>query len=316
MKILITGVTGLIGSHLARKLSSERKYKIFGLKRFRSDLKNIKDLITKIKLVDGDIEDLVSTYKVVADIKPDYVVHLAAQSYPSESWGVPIYTFNVNVVGTINILEAVRKIKTNPKVFIACSSAEYGLIKKKDCPIKENNPLVPMNPYGVSKVAQELLGRQYYFSYGMRIYLGRFFNQIGSGQDERCSIQTFCKQVADIEKGNSPPILYVGNLSTKRDFLDVRDGVECVMSLMKKGKEGEVYNICSGKVYLLKDLLEIILRKAKKKIKVKVDRKRLRPVDEPIIQGDNTKIKKELAFKQKISIDKSIEDILNYWREK
>lgn len=314
MKVLITGITGLIGSHLARRLSSDSKYKIFGLKRFRSNLKNIKDLIGKIELLDGDVEDSVSICKIVSDIGPNYIFHLAAQSYPSESWEAPIFTFNVNVIGTLNVLEAARRMKSSPKIFIACSSAEYGLIRSKDCPVKEDHSLLPVNPYGVSKVAQELLGRQYHFTYGMKIYLGRFFNQIGPGQDERCSIQTFCKQVVDIEKGISLPTLYVGNLSTKRDFLDVRDGVRCVLDLMAKGKVGEVYNICSGKAYLLKDILKLILGKTKKKIKVKKDEKRIRLIDEPIIQGDNTKIRKEFGFEQRISIKESIEDILNYWR--
>lgn len=314
MKVFITGITGLIGSHLARYLSKEKKYQIFGFKRWRSDQKNIKDLFGPVKFIEGGIEDTISVYQTIIKIKPDLIIHLAAQSYPSESWKAPIMTFNTNVIGTINVLEAAKDLPKKPKIFIACSSAEYGLIKKEDCPIKEDHPKAPLSPYGVSKVAQELLGIQYFYSYGLPIYLGRFFNQIGPGQDERCSIQTFCKQVAEIEKGIQSPILSVGNLSTKRDFLDVRDGIKAIISILDKGKAGEVYNICSGQAYLLKNLLEKIVNKTRGKIKIKIDKKRLRLVDEPIIQGDNHKIKK-LGWSPKIPIEDSITDILNYWRQ-
>lgn len=310
MRILITGVTGLIGSHLA-KYALAKGHSVWGLRRFRSDNKNIHD-IQRLKIVDGDVTDTTSVNRAMTIAKPDIIFHLAAQSYPSESWDAPEYTIENNLIGTLRILEAVRHLKRFPKVFLACTSAEYGFTK---FPITENSPLKPLSPYGVSKLAAEALGYQYFINYEIPVFLGRYFIQVGPGQDERTSIQTFCKQMVLIEKGKAKPVIFVGNLETKRDILDVRDGVSATWAIVTEGKPGEPYNICSGKAYPMREVVDLVISAGKKKVEVVIDPKRLRPTDEPIIQGSYTKIIKDTDWRPQIPLSHTIASVLDYWRE-
>jgi GDP-4-dehydro-6-deoxy-D-mannose reductase len=312
MRILITGVTGLIGSHMA-SFAIAKGHTVWGLRRFRSDNKNILD-IPKLKVISGEITDPTSVDRAIAISKPDIIFHFAGQSYPSESWDAPEYTIDVNLIGTLRILESVRKMKKPAKIFIACSSAEYGLTKK--LPTTEDTLLKPVSPYGVSKLAAEALGYQYFVNYKIPVYLGRYFIQVGPGQDERTSIQTFCKQMALIEKGEVKPVIFTGNLGTKRDFLDVRDGVAATWAIVAKGKPGEPYNICSGKAPRMNDVLKMVISKSKTKVEVKVDPARLRPTDEPIIWGSNAKIFKDTGWKPKIALADTVSRVLDYWRQK
>ncbi|MCX6704258.1 MAG: GDP-mannose 4,6-dehydratase [Candidatus Woesebacteria bacterium] len=312
MRILITGVTGLIGSHMA-DFAIAKGHSVWGLRRFRSDNKNIEG-IEKLKIINGEITDTTSVEKAIAISKPDIIFHLAGQSYPSESWDSPEYTINVNLIGTLRILEAARKQKKSPKVFIACSSAEYGFAKK--FPTTEDTLLKPVSPYGVSKLAAEALGYQYYVNYKIPVFLGRYFIQVGPGQDERTSIQTFCKQVAIAEKDKSKKIVYVGNLKPKRDFLDVRDGVDAAWAIVTKGKPGEPYNICSGKAPAMKEVLRTVISKGKTAVEIKIDPGRLRPTDEPVIWGSNAKIFKDTGWKPKVALTDTILWVLDYWRQK
>jgi GDP-4-dehydro-6-deoxy-D-mannose reductase len=312
MRILITGVTGLIGSHMA-KFAIAKGHTVWGLRRFRSDNKNILD-IPKLKVINGEITDPTSVDRAVSISKPDIIFHFAGQSYPFESWDAPDYTIDVNLMGTLRVLEAVRKMKKPAKVFIAASSAEYGLTKK--LPITEDTLLKPVSPYGVSKLAAEALGYQYFVNYRIPVYLGRYFIQVGPGQDERTSIQTFCKQVAIAEKDKSKKVIYVGNLKPKRDFLDVRDGVNAAWAIVTKGKPGEPYNICSEKAPAMKEVLKMIISKGKTKVEIKVDPARLRPTDEPVIWGSNKKIFKDTGWKPKIALTDTVSWVLGYWRQK
>jgi GDP-4-dehydro-6-deoxy-D-mannose reductase len=199
-------------------------------------------------------------------------------------------------------------------VFIACSSAEYGFTKK--FPTTEDTLLKPVSPYGVSKLAAEALGYQYFVNYKIPVYLGRYFIQVGPGQDERTSIQTFCKQMSLIEKRKSNPVIFTGDLSTKRDFLDARDGVAATWAVVTKGKPGKPYNICSGKAYKMKDVLKRIISKSKVSVQIKTDPKRLRPTDEPVIWGSNTNIFKDTGWKPKISIEDTVSWVLDYWKQR
>jgi GDP-4-dehydro-6-deoxy-D-mannose reductase len=312
LNILITGVTGLIGSHLA-KFAIAKGHTVWGLRRFRSDNKNIVD-IPKLKIINGEITDPTSVEKAFAVSKPDIVFHLAGQSYPSESWDAPEITMDVNVTGTLRVLETAKKQKKFPKVFIACSSAEYGFAKK--FPTIEDSPLKPVSPYGVSKLAAEALGYQYFINYKIPVFLGRFYIQVGRGQDERTSIQTFCKQIVLAEKGLVKPYVLVGNLKSKRDFLDVRDGVAAIWAIVNKGKQGEPYNICSGKAPGMKDVLKMIISKSKTKVEIKIDSVRLRPTDESVIWGSNHKIFKDTGWKPKIALADTISWVLDYWRSR
>ncbi|MCX6704731.1 MAG: GDP-mannose 4,6-dehydratase [Candidatus Woesebacteria bacterium] len=311
MRILITGVTGLIGSHMA-SFAITKGHTVWGLRRFRSDNKNIAG-IKKLKIINGDITDTASVEKAVAISKPDIIFHFAGQSYPSESWDSPEYTIDVNLIGTLRVLESARKQKKHPKVFIACSSAEYGFTKK--FPTTEDTLLKPVSPYGVSKLAAEALGYQYFINYKIPVYLGRYFIQVGPGQDERTSIQTFCKQMALIENKKTKPVIFTGNLSTKRDFLDVRDGVAATWAIVTKGRPGDPYNICSGKAPTMKEVLKMVISKGKTKVEVKTDPARLRPTDEPVIWGSNAKIFKDTGWKPKIALTDTISRVLDYWRQ-
>jgi len=310
MRILITGVTGLIGSNMAR-FAIAKGHIVWGLRRFRSDNKNIEG-IDKLKIISGEITDPTSVEKAVAISKPDIIFHLAGQSYPSESWDAPEYTIDVNLIGTLRVLEAARKMRKSPKIFIAASSAEYGLTNK--FPTTEDTLLKPVSPYGVSKLAAEALGYQYFINYKIPIYLGRFFIQVGPGQDEKTSIQTFCKQVAAAKKDKSKKIIYAGNLKPKRDFLDVRDGVAATWAVVTKGKAGEPYNICSGKAPTMKAVLNMIISKGKVKAEIKTDPARLRLTDESVIWGSNAKIFKDTGWKPKIALEETISWVLDYWR--
>lgn len=315
MKVLITGITGFVGSHLAEYLLSQN-CEIYGTYRWRSRMENILHIKEKLKLYECDLKDATAVYNLIKEIKPDMIFHLAAQSYVPMSWSCPSETIITNVVSQINILEAVRHLKIDPLIHIAGSSEEYGLVYQNEIPIKETNPLRPLSPYGVSKVAQDFLGYQYYKSYNLKIIRTRAFNHEGPRRGEVFVTSNFAKQIAEIEKGKREPIIYVGNLQAVRDFTDVRDVVRAYYLVLTKGKVGEVYNIASGKGYKIKDILDFYLRKSKVKVEIKVDEKRLRPSDVELLIGDATKIKEECGWQPEIPIEKTLEDLLNYWRER
>uniref|UniRef100_A0A7C3UZJ9 SDR family oxidoreductase n=1 Tax=candidate division WOR-3 bacterium TaxID=2052148 RepID=A0A7C3UZJ9_UNCW3 len=316
MKFLITGITGFVGSHLAEYLLSLGEHEIFGIYRWRSRMENISHLLNKVSLLECDLKDAVSTREVIRKIRPDGIFHLAAQSYVPMSWIAPQETLTTNIISQLNIFEAVRAENLDCRIQIAGSSEEYGKVFPDEVPIKETNPLRPLSPYGVSKVAQDLLGYQYFMSYGMKIVRTRAFNHEGPRRGEVFVTSNFCKQIAEIEKGKREPVVYVGNLEAVRDFTDVRDTVRAYYLVLTKGKPGEVYNICTGKGYKIKEILDILLSLTKVKVEVKVDPKRLRPSDVTLLLGDPTKIKNELGWEPKIPIEKTLKDLLDYWRER
>lgn len=314
-KILITGITGFAGSHLT-ELLLKRKYRIFGTVRPRSKTENIDHLRHKIKLFDADILDSHSVYEVVKTAKPDYIFHLAAQSFVPTSWASPANTLETNVVGAVHLFEAARKLEVNPVIQLACSSEEYGLVKKEELPIKEENPLRPLSPYAVSKVAMDMLGYQYFRSYKLKIIRTRAFNHTGPRRGESFVCSNFAKQIAEIEKGKREPILLVGNLEAKRDFSDVRDIVRGYLLAVQKGEPGEVYNICSEKARSINQMLEMLLSMSKTKVKIKKDPARMRPSDVLILEGDCSKFKRKTGWKAKVSFEKTLRDLLDYWRER
>jgi len=319
-KVLITGISGFVGSHLAEFLirNFSHQVEIYGITRWRSKIENIVHIIDKIKLYECDITDFPSVLSIIEEIRPDKIFHLAAQSFVPTSWKLPVETFNTNVIGQINIFEAIRHLKKTGETFIqiACSSEEYGLVYQDELPIKETNPLRPLSPYAVSKVAQDLLGYQYYMSYRMNVIRTRAFNHEGPRRGEVFVTSNFARQIAEAEKGLREKVIYVGNLEARRDYTDVRDIVRAYWLALEKGQPGDVYNICSGKSYSIREVLDILLSYAKVKLDVVQDRERLRPSDVPILVGDYSKFNKLTGWKPEIPFEKTLEDLLNWWRER
>lgn len=312
---LITGITGFAGSHMAELLLS-KGFEVHGLCRWRSRTENIEHIKDEVHLIEGDLLDARSLQALTMNVRPTHIFHLAAQSYVQASWTSPSVTLEINVIGSCNLFEAVRAAHLDPVVQIACSSEEYGLVQPDELPIKETNTLRPLSPYAVSKAAMDFLGYQYFKSYNMRIVRTRGFNHTGPRRGEVFAESSFAKQIAEIEKGLKKPIILVGNLEAQRDYTDVRDMVRGYLLAVEKGQPGEVYNICSGEARKIKEVLETLLSFSKIKVTVKQDPSRMRPSDVPILMGDNSKFVKKTGWKPMISFEKTMEDLLNYWREK
>ena len=316
MKILITGITGFVGSHLAEFFISKGDAEIFGIERWRSRTENIDHIKDKLNFTECDIRDASSVKKAVQKIMPDQIYHLAAQSFVPTSWSAPAETLTTNIVGQLNILEAVRELKINPAILVACSSEEYGLVHPDELPIKETNPLRPLSPYAVSKVGQDLLAYQYFMSYKLNIVRTRAFNHTGPRRGQVFVSSNFARQIVEIEKGRKENVIEVGNLEAQRDFTDVRDMVRGYFLALEKGKAGEAYNICSGKVYKIREVLDMLLKLTKVKIEVKQDAKRMRPSDVPVLLGDYSLFTKTTNWNPEIPFKKTLEDLLDYWRER
>lgn len=314
-KALITGIAGFVGSHLAELLLS-KGFEVHGLTRPRSKMDHIESIRTKLQLEDADLLDSHSLYATISRIKPDYVFHLAAQSFVPTSWVSPSVTLEVNIVGSANLFEAVRQAGIDPVIQIACSSEEYGLVLPDEVPIKESNPLRPLSPYAVSKVAMDYLGYQYFQSYKRRIIRTRGFNHTGPRRGDTFAESNFAKQIALIEKGLQDPVIRVGNLDAKRDYTDVRDMVQAYLLSLEKCDPGEVYNICTGDAVVIGDMLDILLSYSKIKVEVKQDPSRMRPSDVPVLIGDNSKFVAKTGWKPTVPFKKTMEDLLNYWRSK
>ncbi|MBN1405943.1 MAG: GDP-mannose 4,6-dehydratase [Candidatus Omnitrophica bacterium] len=317
MKVLITGIAGFVGSHFTEFFLKRKNIQVYGIERWKASTENIEHLKDKIDLYDEcDINDIVSMRDILKKTTPDYIIHLAAQSFVPTSWTAPAETIKTNIIGEVNLFEALRSLKLNPRIIVAGSSEEYGFVKKEELPIRETNPLRPLSPYAVSKIGQDFLGYQYYKSYGMNIIRTRAFNHTGPRRGESFVTSNFAKQIAMIEKGKQKPVILVGSLSAKRDFTDVRDMVKAYWAIMQKGVPGEVYNICSGRTYAVQEVLDMLLSFTKKRVTVKKDPARMRPSDVPVLLGDCTKMKKITGWEPEIPFKKTLEDLLDYWRRK
>ncbi len=317
MRVLITGITGFAGSHLADYiLENHPGTKVFGLVRWRSRMENILHIRERLQLVEADLKDMVSLKKCLEEVKPDRIFHLAAQSFVPTSWKCPSETFAINAVGQIHLFEAVLSLGISPKIHIAGSSEEYGLVNSDEIPMKETNPLRPLSPYAVSKVAQDLLGWQYFKSYGLRVVRTRGFNHTGPRRGEVFICSNFAKQIVEIESKKRKPVLLVGNLEARRDFTDVRDIVRGYWLCSERGEDGDVYNIGTGKTYSMKEILEMLLAISNIDVKIEVDPQRLRPSDVPVLLSDSSKFKKLTGWEPKIPLRQSLQDLLEYWRER
>ncbi len=317
MKALITGITGFAGSHLAEYLLAHQpQVDIVGIRRWRSPMENIAHIADRLELVEADLTDYHSVYRMLASVKPDYIFHLAAQSFVPTSWNAPAATLEINVVGQTHLFEAVRALDIDPVIQIACSSEEYGLVHPDETPISETNPLRPLSTYAVSKIAQDYLGYQYFQSYGLKAVRTRGFNHTGPRRGEVFVTANFAKQLARIKAGLDEPIIRVGNLEAVRDFTDVRDMVRAYWLAVTRGKPGEVYNIATGNGITIQELLDRLIALTDVEVTVQPDPDRMRPSDVEILIGDSSKFRDDTGWEPEIPFDKTLQDTVDYWREK
>lgn len=332
-KALITGITGMVGSHLADYLLRETDWELYGVCRWRSPMDNVEHLLDRVNRKDrvyfeyADLNDQGSLISVVQSVKPDYIFHLAAQSYPKTSFDAPIDTLNTNILGTCRLLEAVRFImgtdaSYQPVIHVCASSEVFGKIPanmKPDTGIHEECPFHPASPYAISKVGTDLLGRYYAEAYGMTVMTTRMFTHTGPRRGDVFHESTFAKQIAMIEKGMIPPVVHVGNLDSLRTYADVRDAVKAYYMLVTVNPiPGAYYNIGGSYTCTVGDTLNtlIAMSSAKDKIKVEIDPERLRPIDADLQVPDCRKFKQHTGWEPEIPFEKTMKDLLEYWRKR
>lgn len=308
-KALITGCEGFVGSHLADFLT-EKDFSVYGV--VYDDTKNINHLKDRITVLECDLKDRDRVEEIISEVKPYFVFHLAAQSFVTVSWEDPEETLKTNILGTFYLLDGIKKAGLDPVVEVVGSSSVYGVSSEDEMPLKEGKEFSPTSMYAVSKVSEDMLGYFYREVYGMKIIRVRPFNMTGPRKTfDACS--DFAKNIVEIEKGLKE-ILEVGNLNTVRDFTDGRDAVKALWLLAEKGKYGEVYNLCSGKPHKMEEVLRKLISLSGKEIKYRVSPEKMRPYDDPIYVGDNTKLRR-LGWEPQIPLEKTLSDMLDYWRE-
>jgi len=316
VKALITGANGFIGSHLTEFLLEEG-FEIYALDIPNCSFRNLSNYKTnkKLQLIKCDLLDFNLLEKIIKDFSPNYIFHFGAQPLINASWEDPANTIRVNVIGTINVFEAIKKHNLKARVILACTSTQFGSTANIGHPLKEDDPQLAVHPYGISKVAAELLARQYYINFGIESVSVRFFNQTGPRKTVGAAAD-FIQRVAKIDLELAEPIIEVGNLSAYRDFTGIKDTIQAIWLAATKGKAGETYHVCSSKKTQIRKLLEIALSFSKKKIKVSENvSSKLRKTDEDIIIGDNSKIKNELGFKITQPIEDVLKEMYDYWIE-
>ena len=316
-KVLITGITGFAGSHLMDYILENTDYKVYGIKRVNSNLRNIKHALDKIELFDADLLDETSLIKVLKKVQPDQIYHLGALSWVTPSWDMPAVYMQTNAIGTINLFEAMRVADCHARVLTSATPEEFGDVPPEMIPITEETRIKPINPYAASKAAQDMVCITYHASYNMDIVRTRAFNHEGPRRYIHGAIASFAYQIARIERGMQEPIIKVGNLSATRNFTDVRDTVRAYFLAMEKGVSGELYIIGSEQIYTMKDTLDMLIKHSTmaSEIKVEVDPARVRPTELMTFIGDYKKFKSLTGWEIKYSLDETLEAVLNYWRE-
>lgn len=309
MKVLVTGGTGMVGSHFMNSFKADGA-EVYGIA--RNSAASRMAAIQDDSIIRCDILERDALMKIIKDLKPDVIIHMAAQAFNGDSWNLEYVTHMTNYIGTLNVLYCAHEAVPEAKVLLACSSAEYGNITEADCPLKEDRLLKPHTPYGVSKVGVENLGRQYALNYGMKVFLPRMFIHVGTGHPPATAIQNFARQLALIKKGVIAPEIHVGNLESARDFIDVRDGVRAMRILMDKGTPGEAINICNGKAYKIQEILDMLVEISGTRAQVISDKKLFRVADEPLLLGDDTKIR-ALGYSRGYTMYQTLEDVFADW---
>lgn len=308
-KGLVIGAAGFVGKYLINEMRSA------GIEPHATKLPHEKLENMPAKLYDLDITEREEVVSLLFEVRPDYIFHLAAQSSVGLAWKNPWLTVDVNIKGSLNVLDATRELYYKPRILLIGSGEEYGHIQPGETPIVETNLLRPGNIYAATKACQNMIGNIYSKAYDMELIMVRAFNHIGPGQAPMFVVSDFCKQVAEIEKGLREPVMKVGNLAARRDFTDVRDVVKAYVKLVQTGEPGETYNVGSGNAREIRAILDLITSMSRTPIQVEVDPNKLRPVDVPIIEADITKINRITGWKPEIPLEQTIRETLDYWRE-
>lgn len=315
MKVLITGIEGFAGSHLA-ELLLEEGWEVFGIKHPESTTENIIFLADRVRISQIDINQHEQVNSEMEKIQPEAVIHLAAFSRVGLSWKSRTYTYRTNILATANLLEAAAELQSRPRLLMISSAEVYGPLPEDRMPIKEDYAMNPVNPYAVSKASVELMMNQFMNENSkLNWKIVRPFNHTGPRQTGGFVCSDFAQRVAQIEAGLAEPEIKVGNLEARRDFSDVRDIVRSYKLLVESDSR-KTYNVCSGSAYSIRSILDMLLGMSKMKIKVSVDESKLRPIDTPVIIGDNSRIKTDLGWEPRIPFEKTLNDLLEYWREK
>jgi len=320
---LITGLTGMVGSHLADFLLENSDWNVVGLLRWNDKTDNIEHLMPninkkeRVSLEYGDINDLSSLLHVFDKVKPDYVFHLAAQSYPKTSFESPLETLETNILGTAKVLDAIKKLKQTPIIHVCASSEVFGRVPKEFLPIHEDVTFHPASPYAISKVGTDLVGRFYAEAYGLTVMTTRMFTHTGPRRGDVFAESTFAKQIAMIEAGLQEPVIKVGNLDSLRTWSDVRDAVRAYYMLVTQNPiAGEYYNIGGTFTCTVREMLEhLISLSTRDDITVEIDPERLRPIDADLQVPDTKKFKDHTGWEPQIDFETTMQDLLGYWRE-
>lgn len=311
MRVLITGASGFVGAHLRRYLLQQTAWELVGTA-YPEPPPATTD--PREQLVALDLRDQTAVQAVLATVRPEAVIHLAAQSHVPTAYADPWATLENNIRGQLNLLESCVRLELSPRFLVIGSGEEYGRAAPETLPLREEHPLRPENPYSVSKVAQDVLGYQYFISYGLPVVRVRPFNHVGPGQSARFVLPAFASQIARIEASQQEPVLRVGNLTPARDFTDVRDVVRAYHLALTQGRPGEVYNVASGVPRTIQSLLDALLALARVPIRVEVDPERYRPADVPLIYGSAEALRRDTGWEPQIPFEQTVREVLGEWR--
>jgi GDP-4-dehydro-6-deoxy-D-mannose reductase len=313
VKIFVTGIEGFVGRHLANHLLS-LGHEVSGTVWNENQIPPMQTRFSTLRLFQADIRNHDVMKEILGSVRPDAVVHLAAQSSGAYSFKNPRLTFEVNVLGTVNLFETIAQVIPDARVVLICSSDAYGKVDERQIPIAEDTPFRPVNPYSASKAAQDIVGVQYYHSHGLDIVRARSFPHTGPGQNSVFALSNFARQISAIESIDFPKPMGVGNLEVVRDYLDVEDVVRAYAILIDKGVPGDVYNIASGTGHTLSDLLDRMIALSCREIRVEKDPALFRPADVPVLIGDASKFRRLTGWKPTVPVDETLRRLLDHWR--
>jgi GDP-4-dehydro-6-deoxy-D-mannose reductase len=317
VRVLITGIAGFVGTWLAEHVVEKHpEAEVWGLDRWDVSREELRGVEALVRFVAADLTDASSLLRALQAARPDVLFHLAASSTVSSSWATPAEILQANAVGQVHLLEAVRNLGLAPVTVLAGSAEAYGRVPKDENPVREERPLQPVSPYGVSKATQDLLAYQYYVSYALPTVRLRLFNHTGPRRPDRFSESSFARQIAEIERDLRPPLIQVGDLNVVRDITDVRDVARAYWLAATRGRPGEVYNVCSGRPVTIRQVLDHLLAMTDHAVKVQVDPGRLRPADIPVLYGDHARFTEATGWEPVIPLEQTLHDLLDWWRQR